>query len=349
MILNPVQALSHLGQSIWLDNLSHRLIASGELAQHIAHGVTGLTSNPSIFAQAFAQEPYYAEAKQRLSQPSPEMRYEALVLADIQAACDAFLPIYHASQGQTGYVSLELSPTLAADEAGSVVAARRLWTAVNRPNVMIKIPATPAGIQAFETVTVEGINVNMTLIFSQKQTEAVWQAHLNGLTKRAHQGKSVDRVRAVASLFLSRVDVAVDAHLPPELHGKTAIAQASTTYAQFQTLYHGAGFAELAKLGAKPQSLLWASTATKNPAFSDVLYVEHLVGADTINTLPNKTLTAFLDHGQATLSLPHADATAHLANLTHFGVNLPKICDQLLLEGLDSFETAFEQLMDFVR
>jgi transaldolase len=347
--MTPVQTLNHLGQSIWLDNLSHHLIASGELAQHIAHGVTGLTSNPSIFAQAFAQEPYYAEAKQRLTQTSPETRYEALVLADVQAACDAFLPIYQDSQGQTGYVSLELSPTLAADEAGSVAAARRLWAAVNRPNVMIKIPATPAGIQAFETVTTEGINVNMTLIFSQKQTEAVWQAHVNGLTKRAAQGQVVDRVRAVASLFLSRVDVAVDAHLPPELHGKTAIAQASATYAQFQTLYHGAAFAELAKLGAKPQSLLWASTATKNPAFSDVLYVERLVGADTINTLPNKTLAAFLDHGQAVASLPHADAAAHLASLASFGVDLPKVCDQLLSEGLASFEAAFEQLMDFVR
>lgn len=345
-----IKAIGELGQQIWLDNLSRELISSGTLASWIADdGVQGLTSNPAIFFNAIRSDDAYQAALPALRKAlgDPEARFEALVLPDVQRACDLFAPLYLDSDGKAGFVSFEVSPRLAHDTGATVADARRLWNAIDRPNAMIKIPATEAGIAAVEEVIFAGINVNVTLIFGARQLGAVRAAHRRGLARRLEALLSVQRIASVASVFISRVDAAVDALLPPSaahLKGKAAIAAARLAYRDFCA---DTGFAVFAAFGATPQWLLWASTGTKDPAMRDVAYVEELIGVDTVNTVPDATLQAFRDHGQARLSLDEGldQAQAMLAQLARHGIQLDTIGNDLLSKGLTQFEQAHANLL----
>jgi transaldolase len=355
--MNITQQVASLGQSLWLDNLSRSLIHDGTLARLIAEdGISGVTSNPSIFQNALASSPYYADdlAKLRASEPDAERRYEALVIPDIQAACDLLLPTFAASGGNDGYVSLEVAPRWAADAARTVAEAQRLSSLVNRRNLLVKVPGTPAGISAFETLTRLGINVNVTLLFSIAQTEAAFNAYIRGLTARIQAGADVRASRAVASLFLSRVDTLVDTRLDSigapaalALRGKTGVAMAKLAYRRYLDIFHGAAFAALAQQGARPQTLLWASTGVKNPTYSDLLYVEPLIGRETINTLPDKTLAALTDHGQAGLTVENGvdEAAAQFDALDRLGVRMEGIGASLQTDGVNLFAAAFDKLL----
>lgn len=355
--MNATQQVTSLGQSLWLDNLSRSLIHDGTLARLIAEdGISGVTSNPSIFQNALASSPYYADdlAKLRASEPDAERRYEALVIPDIQAACDLLLPTFAASAGKDGYVSLEVAPRWAYDAARTVAEAQRLSSLVNRRNLLVKVPGTPAGVSAFETLTRLGINVNVTLLFSLAQTKAAFDAYIRGLAARVQAGADVRSSRAVASLFLSRVDTLVDTQLDsigtPEalsLRGKTGVAMAKLAYQRYLDLFHGAAFAALAQQGARPQTLLWASTGVKNPAYSDLLYVEPLIGRETINTLPDKTLAALTDHGQAVLTVENGvdQAAAQFDALDRLGVRMEGIGASLQTDGVNLFAAAFDKLL----
>ncbi|SMF35395.1 transaldolase [Pseudogulbenkiania subflava] len=349
--MNRLQAIRPFGQRIWLDNLSRELLASGTLARLVEEdGIAGVTSNPTIFHKAIASDPRYQEdlAALKLRALDAEQCYEALVIPDIQAACDLLAPQYHASAGDDGYVSLEVSPLLANDAAGTLAAARRLWQAVARPNLMIKIPATAAGVDALRTLTREGVNVNITLLFSLPQVEAVWDGYLAGLQQRLEDGNDVKPVKAVASFFLSRVDSLLDAQLAPELQGKVAVALAKAAYARYRQRFHGAEFAALRAAGARPQYLLWASTGTKNAAYSDVLYVESLIGQETVNTVPDATLAAFRDHGAAAETLPRAleDAMMTLHRVGASGIDLAAVGDKLQQDGLKLFVESYQALLE---
>ena len=345
-----LKAVAELGQQIWLDNLSHELISSGALAAWIRDdGVQGVTSNPSIFFNAISKDAAYQAALPTLrsTYAAPEARFEALVLPDVQRACDLFAPLYADSDGKAGFVSFEVSPRLAHDAAGTVQEARRLWGAIGRPNAMIKIPATEAGIAALEDVIFAGINVNVTLIFGPRQLAAVRAAHRRGLARRLEAKLSVQRIASVASVFISRVGAAVDALLPPSaahLKGKAAISAARLAYRDFCA---DSGFAVFAAFGATPQWLLWASTGTKDPAMRDVTYVEELIGANSVNTVPDATLAAFRDHGEARPSLAegHDEAQAVLVQLGRHGIELDTIGNDLLRKGLTQFEQAHASLL----
>jgi transaldolase len=355
--MKPTQHVTTLGQSLWLDNLSRSLIQDGVLARLIAEdGVSGVTSNPSIFQNALATSPYYASDLMRLkvSEPDAERRYEALVIPDIQAACDLLLSTYEATGGNDGYVSLEVAPRWAYDASRTVEEAKRLSAAVNRRNLLIKVPGTPEGVSAFESLTILGINVNVTLLFSVAQTEAVFNAYIRGLTARAGTGADIHHSKAVASLFLSRVDTLVDTQLSAigtqealSLRGKAAVAMAKTAYQRYLALFHGEPFAELKKHGARPQFLLWASTGVKNPDYHDLLYVEPLIGQETINTLPDKTLAALHDHGKTALRVEAGiiEATAQLAELAQRGIDMDAVGNTLQDDGVKSFEAAFQKLL----
>lgn len=345
-----LKAVAELGQQIWLDNLSRELLNSGALADWIADdGIAGVTSNPSIFLNAISRDPAYQAALPalRAAVADPEARFEALVLPDVQRACDLFAPLYADSDGKAGFVSFEVSPRLAHDSPGTVQEARRLWHAIGRPNAMIKIPATEAGIGALEEVIFAGINVNVTLIFGARQLAAVRAAHRRGLARRLEAKLSVQRIASVASVFISRVDAAVDALLPPSaahLKGKAAIAAARLAYHEAS---NDTGFAVFTAFGATPQWLLWASTGTKDPAMRDVTYVEELIGANTVNTVPDATLLAFRDHGEARASLAEGvdEARVVLAQLGRHGIELDTIGNDLLGKGLTQFEQAHASLL----
>ena len=355
--MNTTKQVAALGQNLWLDNLSRSLIQDGTLAQLIAEdGISGVTSNPSIFQKALADSPYYADdvARLKASEPDAERRYEALVIPDIQAACDLLLPTFETSGGNDGYVSLEVAPKWAYDAPRTVEEAKRLSAAVSRKNLLIKVPGTPEGVSAFEALTTLGINVNVTLLFSVAQTEAIFNAYIRGLTARAKAGADIRRSKAVASLFLSRVDTLVDNQLTElgtqealSLRGKAAVAMAKVTYQRYLDLFHGAAFAELAKLGATPQYLLWASTGAKNPDYHDLLYVEPLIGKETINTLPDKTLAALREHGKPATQVETgmAEAEAQLAELARRGVDMDAVGNTLQDDGVKSFEDAFQKLL----
>ena len=349
--MNRVRAIIPFGQRIWLDNLSRELIASGELARLLADdGIAGVTSNPAIFYKAIASDARYQDDLARLKADaalSAEARYEALVVPDIQAACDLLAPLYAKTDGADGYVSLEVSPQLARDEAGTLAAARRLWAEVKRANAMIKIPATPEGIRAFEVLTREGVNVNITLLFSLPQVDAVWDAYMAGLKARHADGKPLAHIKAVASFFLSRVDSLLDAQLPATLQGKAAVALSKAAYARYHERFHGEEFAALKAAGARPQYLLWASTGTKNKAYSDVIYVESLIGDETINTTPDATLAAFRDHGvaAATLATGMDEAFKVLSDVQAAGVDIDAAGEKLQADGLKLFDDAFDALL----
>ncbi len=352
--------LNRLGQGIWLDNLSRTHLREGRLSALIAEGVTGMTSNPTIFHKAVSESPYYREDLERLrgSEPDPERRYETLVVEDIRAACDLFRPVHEASGGDNGYVSLEVSPHLAHDTAGTVAEARRLAGVVGRNNLLIKVPGTPAGVEAFEQLTRAGIRVNVTLLFSLQQTVRIFEAYIRGAKAWVAGGGEPERLKAVASVFLSRVDTLVDKRLDalatPEalsMRGKTAVAMARLVYQRYLDLFHGPAFAELKAAGVRPQYPLWASSGTKNPLYSDLLYVEPLMGPETINTLPDKTLDALRDHGrvEARLTEGVADAEAHLVRLEHLGLSPGGIGEELQQEGVRLFVESYDQLIALMK
>lgn len=344
--------VADLGQQIWLDNLTRRLLDSGELAGFIDDdGIAGVTSNPAIFYNALKNDPAYqnalAELRPRVA--DPEARFEALALPDIRQACDLFKGVYLASGGSQGFVSFEVSPRLAHDAAGTVAAAKRLWQEIGRPNAMIKIPATTAGLDAIEAVIHAGINVNVTLIFSNRQLQAVQAAHRRGLERRRTEGLALGGIASVASVFISRIDAAVDGRLPAELQGKAAISSAKMAYARWIEDVRST-FTPLAEEGALPQWLLWASTSAKNPAYRDVVYVEELIGPHTINTVPDATLAAFRDHGEAEARLTDhwVEARQVLSKVAAAGIDLDQLGDELQQAGLAQFDEAYAKLLELV-
>jgi transaldolase len=355
---NPLLELKALGQHIWLDNLSRTLLREGGLQRLINEdGVDGVTSNPAIFEKAISGSPYYRDDLERLRGEGrdAEACYESLVVADIRAACAMLKPAFAASRGASGYVSLEVSPALANDTAGTVAAAHRLQQTVGRANLLIKVPATPAGIQAFEQLSAAGLSVNVTLIFSLAQYEAVAQAYLRGSLRWLESGGKARHLRSVASIFLSRVDTLVDQRLEAigtphagRLCGRAGVALAKCCHGRYREIFHGPAFALNRLAGLRPQTPLWASTGTKNLAYSDVLYVEALIGRESINTLPKATLAAFRRHGQVANRLQEGldEAKAHIQALNELGIDLDAVGETLQLEGLRLFAEAYQKIIN---
>lgn len=363
MSKQPLIELEALGQSIWLDYIRRHLIESGELQRLIDEdGITGVTSNPAIFEKVIAGSHDYDAAIARMNGQAPEVVYNALSVEDIQHAADLFRPVYERTEGRDGFVSLEVSPTLARNTEGTVQEARRLWQEAGRPNVMIKVPATRDGLPAIRQLIGEGINVNITLLFSLSRYREVAEAYIAGMETRMAQGESIDRIASVASFFLSRIDVLIDPLLEqkvedPKLaeaarkaHGQVAIACARKAYQLYQSLFESDRFRKLAERGARPQRLLWASTGTKNPAYSDVKYVDALIGPETVNTLPIETLDAYRDHGHPALRLEESlqDADRILQSLPLLGLDLDALTDRLEEEGIQKFVEPFEKLMQSI-
>lgn len=342
-----------IGQAIWLDFIRRSFLDSGELGDLVDKGLRGVTSNPSIFQKAIAASTDYDAAVERLVGEGKSVNdiYEALAIQDIRRACDIMQPVYGRTDGLDGYVSLEVNPKLAYDTEGTVMEARRLSSLVDRPNVMIKVPATPEGIPAIETLTGEGININVTLIFSLEQYEDSAMAYIRGLEKLAAANVDFSRVASVASFFVSRVDGKIDPKLVEignsALQGKIAIANAKMAYHRFGELFSGPRWDKLASQGARVQRPLWGSTSTKNPDYPDTLYVDELIGPHTVNTLPPETLEAFVDHGNAarTVDAGVEQARQHLAQLADLGIDLGEVTTQLMGEGVDAFADSFDELM----
>jgi transaldolase len=365
MSANPLVELSKLGQSIWYDNIERKLITSGELRRMIDEDeLRGVTSNPAIFEKAISGSDLYEDQIRELIEQgaSAAETYEALAIRDIQMAADELLRVYERTNQLDGYVSLECSPLLANDTQATIDEARRLWGLVGRKNVMIKIPGTPEGMPAVEQCIYEGINVNITLLFSIASYEATMEAYIRGLERRAAEGKPVTGIASVASFFVSRIDSAVDKKLQEainqaasasdkqtlkSLSGRIAIANAKIAYQHYKQIFHGQRFATLKAAGAQVQRPLWASTSTKNPAYSDVYYVEALIGPETIDTIPPATLAAFRDHGVAKVTIEDNldQERARLAELESFGISLNEVTRQVLLDGVRLFVEPFEKLL----
>src|SRR5574341_1903296 len=365
--MNPLQALLEYGQSVWLDYIRRSLITSGELQRLVdGDGLRGITSNPAIFEKAITGSTDYADdlkAQEGRKDMDPKSLYEALAIPDIQAAADVLWPVYEKINGRDGFVSLEVSPYLARDTQATIDEARRLWRAVGRDNVMIKVPGTPEGIPAIKQLIGEGINVNVTLLFSQQTYERVVEAYIAGLETRAVRGGDLSRVASVASFFVSRIDTAVDAiaaarlksatsaterSLLQSIVGKIAIANAKLTYQRYKALFRGTRWEALARKGAQTQRVLWASTSTKNPNYRDVIYVEELIGPDTVNTMPPSTFEAFRDHGRIRASLEEDIEGAHntMRKLEKSGISMKECTDNLLHEGVRLFAEAFDKLLN---
>jgi transaldolase/glucose-6-phosphate isomerase len=365
---SPIAALRQYGQSVWLDFIRRSLIAGGELKRLVDEdGLGGVTSNPAIFEKAIDGSDDYKAAIAEISadpQLSPKDVFERLAIKDIQDAADVLRPVYERTAAVDGYVSLEVAPDLAHDTAGTMAEARRLWTAVARPNVMIKVPATPAGLPAIRELLTEGININITLLFARSAYEAVANAYLEAFEARVAKQPPIDRLASVASFFVSRIDSMVDALLAEKvktagaaerpgleaLMGTVAIANAKVAYASYKRLFSGPRWDALAKQGAHPQRVLWASTSTKNPHYRDTMYVEELIGPDTVDTIPPETLAAFRDHGRLRASLEDdlAGATRTLEALDRAGISLAKVTDDLLVDAVKKFVDPFTKLLDAV-
>jgi transaldolase len=357
---NRVQQLTSIGQSIWLDYISRNLIESGRLEEFVELGVKGVTSNPSIFQKAIASSADYDSEIRRLAEAGRDRDaiYEALVLRDIQDAARILRPVYNETHGRDGFVSIEVSPHLAYDTEGTIAEARRLFHALQCPNVMIKVPATREGLPAITTLIGEGINVNVTLIFSISMYERVMQAYIEGLRRLDAQGGSLGLVASVASFFVSRVDNVIDkqlqeridqagaTHLEPLL-GHAAVANAKLAYQHFKQVFETDVFREFRDKGARPQRPLWASTSTKNPAYPDTKYVDTLIGVQTVNTMPLETLEAFRDHGVVAQTIE--DDVAHAQSVfSQLGTNQIDVnaaTDKLLHDGVQLFAEAFDKLL----
>jgi transaldolase len=349
------ELLEH-GQSVWLDYIRRDLIDSGELGGLVDSGLRGMTSNPTIFQKAIGDSTLYDDRIRAFladhGDAGANDLYEHLAVADIRDAADVLRPVFDAADGADGFVSLEVSPALARDTAGTIAEAHRLRALVDRPNILIKVPATTEGVPAIEALIADGIHVNVTLMFSMDHYEAVANAYIDGLRKAAHP----DRIASVASFFVSRVDTKVDAALEkvgsPEalaLRGKIAVANSRRVYRRFRELFGTGAFDDLRARGARPQRVLWASTSTKNPDYRDVFYVEELIGPDTVNTMPPATLDAFIDHGVIagdTVMQGVDEAEADVAELANLGIDLDAITAELQVEGVDAFAASFDDLMD---
>ena len=354
-----LQQVQQLGQSIWYDNIRRGLLASGELEHLIQLGVTGLTSNPTIFEKAISESTDYDDALVSPAREDHDTKetYERLAMEDIRVAADLLRPVYDRTGGADGYASLEVSPALAHDTEATIAEAVRLFATLDRPNTMIKVPATPEGIPAVRRLIGQGVNINVTLIFSLEAHRQVMEAYIAGLKDMARNGGELSKVASVASFFVSRVDTAVDTLLEERvtqgqkeaeaLRGKIAIANAKLAYQSFKGIFGGERFAALRAKGGRVQRPLWGSTGTKNPAYSDVLYVDHLIGGDTVNTMPPATLTAFMEHGQVepTLERGVADAEQAMKALAAAGVSIEEVTAKLLADGVKSFADSFDQLL----
>lgn len=363
--MDSLHQLAEYGQSYWIDNLTRAMIRGGELERRVKQeGLRGVTSNPAIFSKAISQGNDYDRQIDDLVAERRSLAeiYEALVVSDIRDACDILRPVYDDTEGADGFVSLEVSPYLAHETHGSIEEARRLFHEVDRPNVLIKIPGTFAGVPAIEQLLTEGINVNITLLFSIRAYEAVAEAYLRALERRVEAGQAIDRVSSVASFFLSRIDVLADEllshrirssptadyrHRPEHLLGKVATANAKLAYQSFKRIFAGERWQALEAKGARLQRVLWASTSTKNPLYSDVKYVEPLIGPGTVNTMPDRTIGAFADHGRAGATVERGieESERVLADLEATGIDLDRVTDQLLEEGIQKFIDPFDRLM----
>lgn len=355
--MSRLKAIPDLGQSIWLDYIRRDLVDGGGLVKLIAEdGLRGLTSNPAIFEKAIAGSSLYDASLAghvRAGQQSPEQLAEVLAVEDIRMAADVFWPVYQATQGLDGYVSLEVSPHLASNTERTLEEARRLWRTVGRPNLMIKVPGTAAGVPVIRSLITEGINVNVTLLFSREAAAAVAEAYLQGLEHRLAQGEAIDQLASVASFFISRIDTAVDALLAAHgergqaLQSRVAIANAKLAYQDYLALIASPRWAALAAKGAKPQRLLWASTGTKNPALADTLYIEQLIGPQTVNTVPPATLDAFRDHGEAASRLLNGviEAEQVMREVVALGVPFAAVTEQLVVDGVKLFVDAWDKLL----
>ena len=358
--LNPIQKLGALGQSVWYDNMYRALIATGELENLVSLGVTGLTSNPTIFQKAISSGEDYDESLAEYASRglTAEQLFEALATEDIQAAADILRPVYERTGGADGFASLEVSPRLAHDTEATVEAALRLFAALDRPNVMIKVPATPEGIPAIRELIGRGVNINVTLTFSLEMYARVREAYIAGLEDLDRAGGKVSAVASVASFFVSRVDTAVDGLIEQRggsldsLMGQAAVANAKIAYQDFRQTFESERFQPLADKGARVQRPLWASTSTKNPEYSDVLYVETLVGPDTVNTMPDATLEAFLDHGEVSRPTLDTDVEASrevMSTLEDNGISIDTVTTTLMHEGVKAFADSFELLLDDIQ
>jgi len=363
--MNRIKTLQGFGQSIWLDYIERGMVQSGELKKLADEGITGVTSNPTIFQQAIAKSDAYRDDLKKLvnSKKSTKDIFETLAIADIQAGADVLRPVYDATEHNDGFISLEVAPDLAYDLEGTVSEALRLWKAVDRPNLMIKVPATKPGVEAIRRLIAEGLNINVTLIFGLERYSAVKEAYLLGLEQRLAEGKSIANISSVASFFISRVDNSIDAQLEKlaaadaahassirSLMGKAAVANAKLAYHQFQQIFSGPRWAKLATAKAKVQRPLWASTSTKNPAYPDLLYVEPLIGKHTVNTMPIKTLEAFRDHGNSanTVEQGVGQAKADLAAIDKLGISLAVVTEELELDGVKKFSDSFVDLLQTI-
>jgi transaldolase len=359
--------IHQLGQSVWLDNLSRQILNNGELEQLITEkGVRGLTSNPAIFQKAISGSDAYDQDIEKYTNEGLERKeiYEKLAVADIQRAADLFRPIYDISGGEDGCVSLEVQPSLVYDAEGTIEEARRLWKAVNRPNVMIKVPGTKEGVPAITQLLSEGININVTLLFSVERYREVTEAYLKGLEQRLEKGESIKHVVSVASFFLSRIDVMVDPMLKDIINnqpdqaekaksvlGETAVANAKQAYKVFEEAFSSERFQKLAEHGARKQRVLWASTGNKNPDYEELRYVYPLIGPDTVNTMPDQTLEVLLEKGKEPKNtvadgMSHADEV--MATLDKLGIDMEKVTNDLEEEGVEKFEKPFDQLLDTI-
>lgn len=356
-------SLVQLGQEVWHDDLYRGLITSGELAQMIeVDGLTGVTSNPTIFDNAISSSSDYDKEISELTRQGQKAKeiYSQLTKRDIQLACDVLKPVYEKSHGAKGYVSLEVNPHIANVEEATIKEAKKLIDTLGKPNLMIKVPGTPAGINAFRQLTAQGYNINVTLLFSLKHYQRTAQAYLEGLKKRLEKGKELSSVRSVASFFLSRIDKVVDKKIDEmaasaslkakeklrQLRGQTAIAIAHLVYASFKKIFSSPEFVKLQKAGAFVQKPLWASSSTKDPSYSDVKYVEALIFPQTVITMPMVTVNAFRDHGEAQLSLLKADwAQSIIEQLAQAQIDLEETCDNLQSQGVKAFADSFDHLL----
>ena len=363
---NPIKALNDYGQSPWMDYIRRDLLTSGGLKKMIDEdGLRGMTSNPAIFEKAIVGGNFYSDI---LEAPDAKKLgasgvYEKIAIRDVQDAADIFKGVYASTKTRDGYVSLEVSPLLANDTQKTIDEARRLWKTVNRENVMIKVPATPEGIPAIRQLLEDGININITLLFAQSAYEKVAEAYLSALEARARKGQDISKIASVASFFVSRIDTLIDGKIEEMLktqkdpskkallesiEGKVAIANAKLTYKKYQELFGGARWKALADKGAHTQRLLWASTSTKNPKYRDVLYVEELIGADTVDTIPPATFDAFRDHGRLRKSLTeNVDAAAKtMSDLEKAGISMKEVTEKLVVDGVKLFADAFDKLLE---
>ncbi len=362
---NPLKGLLEYGQSPWMDYIRRDLLTGGGLKKMIdSDGLRGMTSNPAIFEKSITGSTLYNDILQSPEAKSLDAKslYERIAIRDVQDACDIFKPVYQSTRRRDGYVSLEVSPYLANDTKGTLEEARRLWKAVGRENLMIKVPGTPAGVPAIRQLLEDGLNINVTLLFAQSAYEQVAEAFLAALEARVLKGLDVSHSASVASFFVSRIDTLVDSKIEEKLktasgdakgllssiEGKIAIANAKLTYKKYQELFGSARWKALASKGAQTQRLLWASTSTKNPKYRDVLYVEELIGADTVDTIPPATFDAFRDHGKLRNSLTEdiPGAAKTMENLEKAGISMKEVTQKLLEDGVKLFADAFKTLLD---